>query len=151
MSQNYPSKPWNKEDAEKALRVENEYTTVKSRELKIEFPDPDINPDIVKLFHPNIQSIHFQNPSKPRYCFIKMAKNVDIDDAIKELEKVQFGGGNLKVKRKSKDDNSMPEDINPYILYIGNLPESLNKNELKSKFPTAALIEHYPEKMRNTR
>lgn len=82
-----------------------------------------------------------------------MSENVDVDNAIKELEKVKFGGGNLKVERKSlrDEDNPMPEEIDPYTLYIGNLPESLNENELKSKFPKAALIVNYAQKMRNTR
>lgn len=155
MSQSYPSRPWNREDAERALKTENEYNkTVKAQSLIIKFPDPDLNKDIVRLFHPGIQNIHFQSPSGPRYCFIQMAENVNIDDAIKELEKIQFGTGHLKVERKSlrDEDNPMPEEIDPYTLYIGNLPESVNVNEVKSKFPTAARVDvGYAQKMRNTR
>lgn len=155
MSQSYPSRPWNKEDAERALKTENEYNkTVKAQSLIIKFPDPDLNKDIVRLFHSGIQNIHFQSPSGPRYCFIQMAENVNIDDAIKELEKIQFGIGHLKVERKSlrDEDNPMPEEIDPYTLYIGNLPETVNVNEVKSKFPTAARVDvGYAQKMRNTR
>ncbi|XP_076281272.1 RNA binding domain-containing protein painting of fourth isoform X2 [Lasioglossum baleicum] len=155
MSQSYPSRPWNREDAERALKIENEYNkTVKAQSLIIKFPDPDLNKDIVREFHPGIQNIHFQSPSGPRYCFIQMAESADIDKAIKELEKIPFGVGHLKVERKSlrDEDNPMPEEIDPYTLYIGNLPESVNVNEVKSKFPTAARVDvGYAQKMRNTR
>ncbi|KAM0731912.1 Protein painting of fourth [Formica fusca] len=156
MSQSYPSRPWNREDAERALKTENEYNKknkINAQSLIIKFPDPDLNKDIVRLFHPGIQNIHFQSPSGPRYCFIQMAENVNIDEAIKDLEKIQFGVGNLKVERKSlrDEDNPMPEEIDPYTLYIGNLPESVNVNEVKSKFPTARVDVGYAQKMRNTR
>ncbi|XP_024945896.1 APC membrane recruitment protein 1 isoform X2 [Cephus cinctus] len=155
MSQSYPSRPWNREDAERALQIENEYNkTVKAQSLIIKFPDPDLNKDIVREFHSGIQNIHFQSPSGPRYCFIQMAENVNIDEAIKELEKIPFGVGHLKVERKSlrDEDNPMPEEIDPYTLYIGNLPESVNVNEVKSKFPSAARVDvGYAQKMRNTR
>ncbi|XP_012273009.1 RNA polymerase II-associated factor 1 homolog isoform X2 [Orussus abietinus] len=155
MSQSYPSRPWNREDAERALQIENEYNkTVKAQSLIIKFPDPDLNKDIVREFHPGIQNIHFQSPSGPRYCFIQMAENVNIDEAIKKLEEIRFGVGYLRVERKSlrDKDNPMPEEIDPYTLYIGNLPESVNVNEVKSKFPTAARVDvGHAQKMRNTR
>ncbi|XP_015174223.1 PREDICTED: DNA-directed RNA polymerase II subunit RPB1-like isoform X2 [Polistes dominula] len=155
MSLSYPSRPWNREDAERALKIETEYNkTVKARSLIIKFPDPDLNKDIVREFHPGIQNIHFQSPSGPRYCFIQMAENVNIDEAIKELEKIPFGIGYLKVERKSlrDEDNPMLEEIDPYILYVGNLPETVNVSEVKSKFPTASRVDvGYAQKMRNTR
>ncbi|XP_046466094.1 FK506-binding protein 5 isoform X3 [Neodiprion pinetum] len=155
MSQSYPSRPWNREDAERALQIENEYNkTVKAQSLIIKFPDPDLNKDIVREFHSGIQNIHFQSPSGPRYCFIQMAEDVNIDEAIQELEKIQFGVGHLKVERKSlrDEDNPTPEEIDPYTLYIGNLPESVNVNEVKTKFPSAARVDvGYAQKMRNTR
>ncbi|KAK0085157.1 hypothetical protein PV325_005696 [Microctonus aethiopoides] len=155
MSQNYPSRPWNRDDAQSALKVENEYNkTVRAQSLIIKFPDPDLNKDIVREFHQGIQNIHFQSPSGPRYCFIQMSEDVNIDEAIKELEKIPFGVGHLKVERKSlrDEDYPMPEEIDPYTLYVGNLPESVNVNEVKSKFPTATRVDvGYAQKMRNTR
>lgn len=151
---NKQKKSWNKEDAERALKTENEYNkTVTAQNLIIKFPDPDLNKDIVKLFHSGIQNIHFQSPSKPRYCFIQMADNVNIDDAVKDLEKIQFGIGHLKVEKKClrNEDNTTPEEIDPYVLYIGNLPENVTLNELKSKFPTAEVEVKHSKKMRNTR
>ncbi|KAL7305789.1 hypothetical protein TKK_0002038 [Trichogramma kaykai] len=155
MSQSYPSRPWNREDAERAIKIEMEYArVVRSQSLIIKFPDPDLNKDIVRDFHPGIQNIHFQSPSGPRYCFIQMKQDFDLDKAIEELEKIPFGTGHLKVERKSirDEDNPLPEEIDPYTLYIGNLPESVNVNEVKSKFPTAARVDvGYAQKMRNTR
>ncbi|KAL0117710.1 hypothetical protein PUN28_008842 [Cardiocondyla obscurior] len=157
MSQSYPSKPWNREDAERALMTENEYNMknkVNAQSLIIKFPDPDLNKDIVKLFHPGIRNIHFQNPSGPRYCFIQMAKSVNIDGAIKELEKIKFGTGYLKVEKKAvrNEDvrNTKPEDINPYNLYIGNLPTFVKANEIKSKFPKARVDVSRARKLKNT-
>lgn len=157
MSQSYPSKPWNREDAERALMIENEYNMknkVNAQSLIIKFPDPDLNKDIVKLFHPGIRNIHFQNPSGPRYCFIQMAKNVNIDEAMKELEKIKFGTGYLKVEKKAvrNEDvrNTKPEDINPYNLYIGNLPTFVKANEIKSKFPKARVDVSRARKLKNT-
>ncbi|XP_015123840.1 uncharacterized protein LOC107045937 [Diachasma alloeum] len=155
MSQSYPIRNWNLEDAKSALKVENEYNrTVRAQSLIIKFPDPDLNKDIVREFHSGIQNIHFQSPSGPRYCFIQMAENVDIDKAIEELEKIPFGVGHLKVERKSlrDEDYPQPEEIDPYTLYVGNLPESVNVNEVKNKFPTATRVDvGYAQKMRNTR
>ena len=155
MSQNYPSRPWNREDAEKALMIENEYNKpLKAQSLIIKFPDPEINKEIVRDFHSGIQSIHFQSPSGSRYCFVQMADNVDVDQAIEELQKIQFGTGFLKVERKSlrDEDNPTPIEIDPYTLYVGNLPEGVSVGTVKEKFPTAVRVDvGYAQKMRNTR
>lgn len=155
MSQNHPSRPWNRDDAEKALKVENEYNkTVRAQSLIIKFPDPALDKEIVRGFHSGIHNIHFQSPSGPRYCFVQMAENVDIDEAIEQLEKIPFGIGHLKVERKSLRDEEypVPEEIDPYTLYVGNLPENVSVNELKSRFPTATRVDvGYAQKMRNTR
>ncbi|XP_011862812.1 PREDICTED: histone-lysine N-methyltransferase SETD1B-like [Vollenhovia emeryi] len=152
MSQSYVNKPWNREDAERALKIESEYNMknkVNAQSLIIKFPDTDLNKDIVTKFHSDILNIHFQNPCGPRYCFIQMAEDVNIDEAIKELEKIKFGLGHLKVEKKSLRDEDNPEEIDPYTLFIGNLPESVKTSEIKSKFPKAQ--DEETRKMKNTR
>lgn len=63
----YPSRPWNREDAERALKVEVETTiNLKNESLIIRFPDPELSRDIVKSYHPSIANVHFQVPSGPR-------------------------------------------------------------------------------------
>lgn len=151
----YSTRQWVLEDAMKALKTESEHNrSVRAQSLIIKFPDPDLNKEIVRKFHSGIQNIHFQSPSGARYCFVQMAEGTDIDEAIKEMEKVEFGCGHLKVERKSlrDEDNPVPQEIDPYTLYIGNLPESVNVNEVKSKFPSAVRVDvGYAQKMRNTR
>jgi CRISPR/Cas system CMR subunit Cmr6 (Cas7 group RAMP superfamily) len=67
MSQSYPSRPWDRDAAEKALAIEMEYLkALRNQNLIIRFPDPDLNKDIVKAFHPDIVNVHFQVPSGPR-------------------------------------------------------------------------------------
>ena len=67
MSQNYPTRRWNKEDAELALKAEVETTrTLRNQNLIIRFPDPELSRDIVKKYHPGILNVHFQVPSGPR-------------------------------------------------------------------------------------
>ncbi|XP_011052082.1 PREDICTED: protein PFC0760c-like isoform X1 [Acromyrmex echinatior] len=152
MSQSYVNKPWNREDAERALRIESEYNMknkVNAQSLIIKFPDTDLNKDIVSKFHSDILNIHFQNPCGPRYCSIQMAEDVNIDEAIKELEKIKFGVGYLKVEKKILRDEDNPEEIDPYTLFIGNLPESVKTSEIKSKFPKAQ--DEETRKMKNTR
>ncbi|XP_018343346.1 PREDICTED: protein PFC0760c-like isoform X2 [Trachymyrmex septentrionalis] len=152
MSQSYVNKPWNREDAERALRIESEYNMknkVNAQSLIIKFPDTDLNKDIVSKFHSDILNIYFQNPCGPRYCFIQMAEDVNIDEAIKELEKIKFGLGYLKVEKKILRDEDNPEEIDPYTLFIGNLPESVKTSEIKSKFPKAQ--DEETRKMKNTR
>ncbi|XP_018404419.1 PREDICTED: glutamic acid-rich protein-like isoform X2 [Cyphomyrmex costatus] len=152
MSQSYVNKPWNREDAERALKIESEYNMknkVNAQSLIIKFPDTDLDKDIVSKFHSDILNIHFQNPCGPRYCFIQMAEDVNIDEAIKELEKIKFGLGYLKVEKKMLRDEDNPEEIDPYTLFIGNLPESVKTSEIKSKFPKAQ--DEETRKMKNMR
>ncbi|KYQ59288.1 Protein painting of fourth, partial [Trachymyrmex zeteki] len=152
MSQSYVNKPWNREDAERALKIESEYNMknkVNAQSLIIKFPDTDLDKNIVSKFHSDILNIHFQNPCGSRYCFIQMAEDVNIDEAIKELEKIKFGLGYLKVEKKILRDEDNPEEIDPYTLFIGNLPESVKTSEIKSKFPKAQ--DEETRKMKNTR
>lgn len=74
LSQNIPSKKdWSMEEAEAALSVEKEYNKrYKNHSLIIKFPDLELNRDIVTKFHSSIESVHFQQPSTPRFCFVTL-------------------------------------------------------------------------------
>lgn len=151
----FPSRPWNREDAEKALKVEVETTlNLKNESLIIRFPDPELSRDIVKTYHPSIQNVHFQVPSGPRYCFVQLAPDANTEKVIKMLENVKFGSGHLSVEKKStkQEEEASPESIDPYTLYIGNLPTNVNIQTVKEKFPEAARVDvGFAQRMRYTR
>lgn len=151
----FPSRPWNREDAEKALKVEVETTiNLKNESLIIRFPDPELSRDIVKAYHPGIMNVHFQVPSGPRYCFVQLAPDVNTEKIIKILENIKFGSGYLSVERKStkQEEEATPESIDPYTLYIGNLPTNVNIQTVKEKFPDAARVDvGFAQRMRYTR
>ncbi|KAJ4445136.1 hypothetical protein ANN_06937 [Periplaneta americana] len=155
MSQSYPSRPWNKEDAERALKEEAVHMKgLRNKSLIIRFPDPEVSKDMVKGFHTAIDKVHFQVPSGPRYCFVQLCEKANTEKTIKELEQIKFGSGNLMVEKKfQKDDEELsPEAIDPYTLYIGNLPTNVNVASVKEKFPTASRIDiGFAQKMKHTR
>lgn len=74
LSQNIPQrKDWSVMDAKRALTVEKEYNKRhRSQSLIIKFPDLELNRDIVSKFHSEIDSVHFQQPSTPRFCFVTL-------------------------------------------------------------------------------
>ncbi|KAG8337460.1 hypothetical protein J6590_022495 [Homalodisca vitripennis] len=113
----YTSRPWNREDAEKALALENECQKNSTEQsLVIRFPDPELSKDIVKKFHPLIDSVHFQAPSGARFCFAQLVDGANVDKVISDLEKIKFGVGKLKAERKltKTEEPVTPEAIDPY-------------------------------------
>lgn len=74
LSQNIPQrKDWSVYDAKKAIEVEKEFNKRnRSISLIIKFPDTELNRDIVARFHPSIDTVHFQQPSTPRFCFVTL-------------------------------------------------------------------------------
>lgn len=60
-------KPWNREDAVKAIAAEMELRTPKNnQQIMIRFPDHEITRQIVQGFHNDIKSVHFHTPCNPR-------------------------------------------------------------------------------------
>lgn len=66
MSKWYPTKPWNRQDAERALKVELEAHKKQVKTLIIRFPDPELTRDLIRSYHSAIEKVHFQVPSGPR-------------------------------------------------------------------------------------
>ncbi|PSN38107.1 hypothetical protein C0J52_00843 [Blattella germanica] len=155
MSQSYPTRPWNKEDAERALSEEAVHMKgLRNKSLIIRFPDPEVSKDMVKGFHPAIDKVHFQVPSGPRYCFVQLHETANTENTIKDLEEISFGSGRLVVEKKfQKDDEDLtPEAIDPYTLYIGNLPTNVSVASVKEQFATASRIDiGFAQKMKHTR
>ncbi|XP_076269305.1 RNA binding domain-containing protein painting of fourth [Rhynchophorus ferrugineus] len=157
LSQNIPMrKDWSVDDAKRALDVEKEYhKRHKSQSLIIKFPDLELNRDIVSKFHSQIDSVHFQLPSNPRFCFVTLKDNANMDEVIKELNKIKFGYGYLTVepKRDREDDvNIGPEDIDPLTLYVGNLAQEVTVDDVVKVYPKNKRIDiGFAKKMKYTR
>lgn len=71
MSERYTcKKEWNKDDAIKALTLENAYNHLikKVPMLILRFPDPELNKGLIHSYSPAIETVHFQQPSRARYA-----------------------------------------------------------------------------------
>ncbi|CAH0393549.1 unnamed protein product [Bemisia tabaci] len=141
------TKPWNKEDAVKALTVETDLMNERTEKtVIIRFPDPDLSKSIVQRYHPDIKSVHFQAPSDQRFCYVHLEDDVDVDEVIESLNKTKFGTGYLSAERKpvtnQKCDSNTDviECIDPYTLYVGNLPANTTTMTLLEHFPTSTII-----------
>ncbi|GLV38798.1 Painting of fourth [Carabus blaptoides fortunei] len=156
MSKSYPSSKWDEKDAEKALQAEKDFTkNLKNQSLIIRFPDPELSKDIVKQFHSAIENVHFPQASTPRYCFAHLEENADINKVVSALEKIPFGQGFLSVDiKKAREENLevSPKDIDPYTLYVGNLPLNVTKQGVIQQFSGCTRIDiGHPQQMKNTR
>lgn len=157
LSQNMPSrKDWSVEDARRALEVEREFNKRhKSQHLIIKFPDLELNRDIVMKFHPKIDSVHFQQPSTPRFCFVTLKDSACMDQVIRELNKIKFGDGYLTAepkKDREEDYNIGPEDIDPLNLYVGNLAQEVTVDDVIKAYPKNKRIDiGFAKKMKYTR
>lgn len=60
-------KEWNRDDAIKALELEQEFNKMQKLPMLIlKFPDPDVNKEIVRGYSKSIENVHFQQPSTAR-------------------------------------------------------------------------------------
>ncbi|XP_028127836.2 uncharacterized protein LOC114324244 isoform X1 [Diabrotica virgifera virgifera] len=157
LSQVVPQKrDWSLAEARKALDVEKECNKNNKRQgLIIKFPDVELNRDIVSNFHSSIDSVHFQQPSTPRYCFITLRESADPETVIKQLNQIPFGLGFLTAEfKKDREDeqNLQPSDIDPLTLYVGNLAQEITKEDIIKTYPKQKRIDiGYAKKMKYTR
>ncbi|CAG9832057.1 unnamed protein product, partial [Diabrotica balteata] len=157
LSQVVPQKrDWSLAEARKALEVEKECNKNSKRQgLIIKFPDIELNRDIVSNFHSSIDSVHFQQPSTPRYCFITLRESADPETVIRQLNQIPFGLGYLTAEfKKDREDeqNLQPSDIDPLTLYVGNLAQEITKEDIIKTYPKQKRIDiGYAKKMKYTR
>ncbi|KAF6205327.1 hypothetical protein GE061_019497 [Apolygus lucorum] len=154
-SANGTARPWDRDAAEIALKTEMEFKkNAGAHALVVRFPDPELSKDIIQKYNSAIENVHFQGPCSPRYCFVTLREGANVDQVMTELNDVQFGNGMLKAERKveKQEENVKPEDIDPFTLFIGNLPANISTVQVKEKFPTALRIDvGYAQKMKYTR
>lgn len=71
------------------------------------------------------------------------------------MEKIPFGQGFLSVDiKKAREENLevSPKDIDPYTLYVGNLPLNVTKQGVIQQFAGCTRIDiGHPQQMKNTR
>ncbi|XP_004526292.1 uncharacterized protein LOC101460376 [Ceratitis capitata] len=141
LSSQSSKKKWNKEDALRALKIEEELCkrNTTAPYLVIRFPDPPLDCDIVKGFSEQIEAVHFQKNSSPRYCFVRLAENASAEKVIQEISKIPFGMGYLSAELRfdpsKPPPTTKPEQVDPYTLYIGNLSLSVSVESIKRHFP----------------
>ncbi|KAL1131772.1 hypothetical protein AAG570_011385 [Ranatra chinensis] len=152
---NGTSRPWDREAAERALAMEAEcQKNAGSNAIVIRFPDPELSKETVQKLHPTIENVHFQAPCGARYCFVTLSEDANVEKVMAEIRKIKFGVGHLIAERKVQktEENVGPENIDPFTLYVGNLPTNISTLEVKEKFPTATRIDvGYAQKMKYTR
>lgn len=89
-----------------------------------------------------------------RFCFVQLEEDADADKVMADLSTKEFGNGILHVEKRGtkEDDNLSAESIDPFTLYIGNLPSTITIQTMREKFPTAARIDvGYAQRMKFTR
>lgn len=158
MSMRYKlSKSWSEQGALMALKAEE--TNVRKLQkdiiLILRFPDPEISREVVKSYCPDIESVHFQLNFAPRYCLVHLKPGTDVEKTIDDLSKIKFGTGFLSVEIKQiphKVHSTKLNEIDPFTLYVGNLPTTIACKTLKEHFPGAARIDiGFAQRMKYTR
>ncbi|GAB0090336.1 hypothetical protein DMENIID0001_050590 [Sergentomyia squamirostris] len=145
-------KEWNREDVEKALFAEKEMNSLASSRLVIiRFPDPPITRELIHGYSPAIESVHFQQLLLPRYCFVKLHEDANVDETIKEISKIPFGSGTLTAELRNNDLKNRREkspghldDVDPCTLYVGHLPPRISADSVKRIFKKAESIDLEP-------
>jgi RNA recognition motif-containing protein len=83
-----------------------------------------------------------------------LEQGADVDKVMEALVNRPFGNGTLQVEKRGtkEEENLSAESIDPFTLYIGNLPSNINMSTMREKFPTAARIDvGYAQRMKYTR
>lgn len=120
MSERYTcKKEWNKDDALKALTLENAYNHLikKVAMLILRFPDPELNKGLIHSYSPAIETVHFQQQelgtistamflstkyikSFSRYCIVQLKPDADIEQVKEQISQISFGTGKISVENK---------------------------------------------------
>uniref|UniRef100_A0A034WIE2 Protein painting of fourth n=1 Tax=Bactrocera dorsalis TaxID=27457 RepID=A0A034WIE2_BACDO len=140
---NVPKRKWIRDDAIRALDIEEELCkrNTSAPYLVIRFPDIPLDSELVKGFSGQIEAVHFQKNSAPRFCFVRLKENADAGKVIEDISKIPFGQGHLSAELRFDPTKpptaSKPEQVDPYTLYVGNLPLSITVETIKRQFPGA--------------
>jgi len=132
-----------------ALNLEQQLSQ-KSRVLTVKIQDPELTQDKARSWSAAIEGVEINRIVEPRQLLVFLKPNTNVKKEIEKLKKVNFSGGNLIIEEKVDSKDGGREEIDPFSLYVTNIPDKTSKDELKAFFPKAAKMtnvrKHNPKK-----
>lgn len=91
-----------------------------------------------------------------RYCFVTLKDDAPIEEVKASLSAIPFGSGfvtaELKNSHRAEAADVEAKDIDPYTIYVGNLPNNVSVRRVKELFPNSVRIDiGYAQRMKYTR
>ncbi|XP_022217729.2 protein painting of fourth isoform X2 [Drosophila obscura] len=126
-----------REDSLKCLELEREFVSCEdtpSVVLVIRFPDPEITSSMVTGLSPAIRDVALPSNIEPRYCMAHLKAGADVDATISEINQVRFGNGFLVAERKAFSEEEEAKLIDPWCLYVSNIPFNMTTSAIKGFF-----------------
>lgn len=150
---------WNRKDAERALAFESEYNKCKGDvQIKLELPDEPQDRDSVKRLHPNLRNVYALQSPLQRVCYISLRPDADVEKVLADLNNIPLPEFNGRCpiatlcNSSPSNDQVRPEDIDPYSLFIGNIPYNMTPKYFRKILPNRRRIEGgFSQKIKNTR
>jgi len=128
----------------RAYKAEQELSASQGRVVKITLPDPVITPDVVNSWSNGIENIIFGKTLAPRQFTVVLKAGVNMKKELEKFNKIAVGNGKIVAKEQDPADlghtggkslKDPSELIDPYTLYVTNLPDTMSKEELHELFP----------------
>lgn len=91
-----------------------------------------------------------------RYCFVQLRPNADVEQVKEALSRIPFGAGTITAELKNTPHREAvdvgPQDIDPFTLYVGNLPTNVTVRRVEEVFHQASRVDiGFAQRMRHTR
>ncbi|XP_034120151.1 protein painting of fourth isoform X1 [Drosophila guanche] len=135
-----------KEDSLKCLELEREFVSKSSEDaaavvLIIRFPDQEITTSMVTGLSPAIRDVGLPSNLEPRYCLAHLKAGADVDTTISAINKVRFSNGFLVAERKAFSEEEEATSIDPWCLYVSNIPFSMTTSAIKGFFAKSSKVD----------
>ncbi|XP_063706204.1 3-phosphoinositide-dependent protein kinase B [Culicoides brevitarsis] len=134
---------WTREDAVKAIEMENAFNQSQSNQYVLRFPDPFIDKSIIQAYSSAIVDVRVQQPITPRFVYVQLQPETDAEKLKQDLAKIQFGNGFLKLEKRNVPQNEhlKPEDIDPFTIFMGNIHPSTSIQSVKQSVEKAYRVD----------
>ncbi|XP_030377667.1 protein painting of fourth [Scaptodrosophila lebanonensis] len=133
-----------RQNALRALALEHQLTDKRATlnsVLIIHFPDPEVSPQAVATFSQDIREVIFPVNLSPRQCCVQLKPGVNVERTIANLNQVAFGNGFLKAELKPFTDEELASNIDPFSLYVSNIPFNMTTAAIRAHFPNAQRVD----------